>query len=67
MNVKYKVILDAEDGVYCQADEFSSYEDAMQYLLNIEDNYGEGQSLYIEEYAEWAGQKQTRTTYQSLK
>lgn len=43
-------MLDAEDGVYCVEDDFSSEQVASDHIDHIRDNYGEGQSLFIESY-----------------
>ena len=48
--VRYRVVLNAEDGSYLLKDNFLSYEVANQYALKISKNYGEGQQISIEDY-----------------
>lgn len=43
----FKVMLRGEDGDYFLA-EFSTYAGAMNYCVQNESRYGEGQSLYID-------------------
>jgi len=50
--IKYKVILQAEDGDYVLKDGFNDYKSAERYADSIESNYGEGQMLCIDKYAE---------------
>ncbi len=48
---KFKVCLSAEDGDYCLRDNFDSWESAERYADSVSSNYGEGQQVYISEYA----------------
>lgn len=48
--IMYRVMLQGEDGCYCLRNGFHSLESAEDYANRIAGNYGEGQSLYIEQY-----------------
>jgi hypothetical protein len=49
--MKYRVILNAEDGCYTLKDDFTSRSAAERYIVNNQDRYGEGQTLFVEPYS----------------
>ena len=49
----FRVMLAAEDGVYCQEDGFQSFEAAQAWGIKHKHLYGEGQSLLVEMYNSW--------------
>jgi hypothetical protein len=49
--MKYRVILNAEDGCYTLKDDFTSRSAAERYIFTNQDRYGEGQTLFVEPYS----------------
>jgi|FLOH01.1.fsa_nt_gi hypothetical protein len=45
----YRVMLDAEDGVYCQKDHFLTEDDAWAWCYE-HDDYSEDRNLFVESY-----------------
>jgi hypothetical protein len=50
MEIQYRIMLRAEDGVSCLRDGYSSISKAEFVLDRLSECYGEGQTLYIEQY-----------------
>ena len=50
MNMLYRIILVAEDGRYTLKDGYTSMSKAEYVADSLASNYGEGQSLYVEQY-----------------
>jgi len=50
MMVLYRVMLQGEDGTYCQANELHSEQAAMSYISSNKKCFEYPQYLYIEEY-----------------
>ena len=51
MNMLYRIILLAEDGQYTIKDGYTSIRKAEYVANKLSSNYGEGQSLYVEQYS----------------
>ena len=51
MNKLYRVILIAEDGQHTLRDGYVSYREAEYIADRLSDNYGEGQRVFVEQYA----------------
>ena len=48
--VVYRVMLQGEDGVYCQKDNILRESEAVDWIYKNKDRFGDGQYLFIEEY-----------------
>jgi hypothetical protein len=46
----WRIMLDAEDGVYCIEDGFPNQQAALARAKYLTGRYGEGQRLYVESY-----------------
>jgi hypothetical protein len=49
-NHLWRVVLHAEDGDYVLRDSLANEDAANRYADSVEDNYGEGQEIWIESY-----------------
>jgi len=50
MSMLYRIILVSEDGQYTLKDGYTSISKAEYVADRLSSNYGEGQSLYVEQY-----------------
>jgi len=48
-NIRYRVMLESEDGSYCLENNMSQF-DAELYASDAEKNYGDGQRVVVEPY-----------------